>query len=385
MLSITLLTLQLLLLSSAAVANPGAKHQCRDFLIPVGVTAPYYDINLSINSDWDLLDYIINSTRRDSQQTFKPIGGNHSESTNYTIGATFCAPANAGKASGTVLLLTAGTMVDHSYWDPVFKGSEKYSFVQHALNEGYSVFSYDRLGTGRSTRPDPISHAQAAPQVEILTTLTKLVQQPNSPYTGGTAVNRVVHIGHSFGAFLVLAAQAATSQQPSPSGGSGLGDAVVLTGYSGLYNWLSLFTGGSQVRIAAQADPKKWSGLPRGYVVPADLYSASYGGFKTPYFDREVAEWLYDTQQPIALGDLVTAGTLTIDLANIKVPVQVVQGRYDLTACGGFCDGLLDNAAASFPNSPRVDVDASFDGGHLLNFHFDGKRSFQAITDFVGQ
>jgi pimeloyl-ACP methyl ester carboxylesterase len=171
-----------------------------------------------------------------------------------------------------------------------------------------------------------------------LTALTKLLQQPSSPYTGGTAIHRVVHVGHSFGAFLVLATLA--TSQPSS-----LGDALVLTGYSGRFDWLSLFTGGSQVRIAALADPKKWSGLPNGYVVPADLYSASYGGFKTPYFDHAVAGWLYETQQPIALGDLLTASTLAFDPASITVPVQVSR-VIQLSEVQSPCAGTTDTSSS---------------------------------------
>jgi len=60
-----------------------------------------------------------------------------------------------------------------------------------------------------------------------------------------------------------------------------------------------------------------------------------------------------------------------------------VQGRYDLTACGGNCEGVLDGTAALFTGSPKVGVDGEFDAGHNLNFHFDGKKAFQAITRFV--
>ena len=35
----------------------------------------------------------------------------------------------------------------NSPWQP-----EKYNFVQYAINEGYSVFFYDRIGIGNSTR-----------------------------------------------------------------------------------------------------------------------------------------------------------------------------------------------------------------------------------------
>lgn len=54
-----------------------------------------------------------------------------------------------------------------------------------------------------------------------------------------------------------------------------------------------------------------------------------------------------------------------------------------MTACGGNCDGVLDGTAALFSGSPKVVVDGDFDGGHNLNFHFDGEKAFEAITTFV--
>jgi hypothetical protein len=38
-----------------------------------------------------------------------------------------------------------------SYWNSPYE-PEEYNFVQYAINEGYSVFFYDRLGTGLSSK-----------------------------------------------------------------------------------------------------------------------------------------------------------------------------------------------------------------------------------------
>ena len=60
-----------------------------------------------------------------------------------------------------------------------------------------------------------------------------------------------------------------------------------------------------------------------------------------------------------------------------------MQGRYDLSACGGNCDGVLDGTAGLFTSSRKVVVNGEFDGGHHLNYHFDGKKAFESITKFV--
>ena len=169
-----------------------------------------------------------------------------------------------------------------------------------------------------ASRPSPITHVQYAPQVSILTSLASLLQRPNSPYTLTTPIRKVIHIGHSFGAFIAASALATTTTQ-TPSPGHGL----ILTGFSGRYEWISLFTSGGQARIAALQFPAKWTNLARGYLVPVDGYAAAYGGFKSPFFDRAVAEWLYARQSPYAIGELLTAGTWPLDLGLVKVPVQV--------------------------------------------------------------
>ncbi|KAK4119018.1 alpha/beta-hydrolase [Parathielavia appendiculata] len=387
MLRAAVFALSHLLLPGAVAATAGPGHVCKDFHIAVNVTVPYYDVDLSIETHWDLVDYIFNSTRRDSSEVFHPVGRNHTETTTSKIGATFCRPRARGKTSETVLLLTHGSMVDRSYWNPVFAGSEQYNFVQHALDAGYSVFFYDRLGSGTSDRPSPITQVQFAPQVAILNSLTRLLQRSSSPYTLNTPIRKVVHIGHSFGAFVAAAALATappgTTTTPGTLPHPAPGDALVLTGFSGRFEWLSLFTAGGQARVAALQFPHKWAHLPHGYMVPVDAYAAAYGGFRSPFFDRRVAEWLYEHQSPYAIGEALTAGAWALDFGSIAVPVQVVQGRYDLTACGGNCGGVLDGTAALFTGSPKVEVNGDFEGGHNLNFHYEAKKSYEAIIEFV--
>lgn len=43
------------------------------------------------------------------------------------------------------------TEVQIRYWDPEIEPS-RYSFVDYAIKEGYSIFFYDRLGVGKSQK-----------------------------------------------------------------------------------------------------------------------------------------------------------------------------------------------------------------------------------------
>lgn len=61
------------------------------------------------------------------------------------------------------------------YWD-VEINPEEYSYVDSALRHGYSILTYDRLGTGNSTKADAYDVLQAAVQIEVLRGLTELSQ-----------------------------------------------------------------------------------------------------------------------------------------------------------------------------------------------------------------
>lgn len=101
------------LVALAAAAKTSSS--CREFLIPVNLEAEQYDLDLVINTNWDVEDYIFNSTRRDSLETFNPIVGSRLVNVSHTIGATFCTPRLRTNASETLLILTHGSMVDRRY------------------------------------------------------------------------------------------------------------------------------------------------------------------------------------------------------------------------------------------------------------------------------
>jgi hypothetical protein len=50
---------------------------------------------------------------------------------------------------------------------------------------------------------------------------------------------------------------------------------------------------------------------------------------------------------------------------------------------GGAREIRLVGTAGLFTGSSKVVINGEFEGGHHLNYHFDGKKSFEAITKFV--
>ncbi len=152
-------------------------------------------------------------------------------------------------------------------------------------------------------------------QVKILSTLTEKIKQVSSPYTLGVEVRKVILVGHSYGSYLSIAAAVSAPANST--------DAIILTGYSGQFDWFNVFLAGWQVRVSALLHPAKWSHLPHGYMSPADIYSDAFLGFKAPYFDHAVAKWLNDGEYPFAIGELLTLGATSYNPSVVTAPVLV--------------------------------------------------------------
>jgi pimeloyl-ACP methyl ester carboxylesterase len=83
----------------------------------------------------------------------------------------------------------------------------------------YSFF-YGRLGVGQSSKPDALNVVQVPLEVEILQSLTTMVE---SGYFSNSTFSTVIGAGHSFGSVLT---QAVTSKYPTSF------NTAILTGFS---------------------------------------------------------------------------------------------------------------------------------------------------------
>jgi hypothetical protein len=145
----------------AAAAYPSKSHpeipagDCEDYSITVPVTSDLYQwAPPPFKDNFDVVDWLFNGSRKDSQQVYHPFGDAKKKTVTkkYTISATFCSPkARKGGKEKTVLLATSGLAYDGRYWAPTYKVDE-YSFTENAMKAGYSVFYYDRIGTGKSQK-----------------------------------------------------------------------------------------------------------------------------------------------------------------------------------------------------------------------------------------
>jgi hypothetical protein len=224
-------------------------------------------------NDYELTEFITNFVRRDSDTFATSFGGTHMVNDTFAVYSKLCVPVdhkNETKPSSVQFLSHGGTL-DHTYWD----FAPDYSYVDAAAGRGYATFSYDRLGTGKSTRPDPWQIVQMPLQVEIAHTI---IQKLKNGEVGNIAFQQIVGIGHSLGAGLT---QGVAISHPDEF------DAVVLTGHSG-------FHGGSGTGFAAAAqqisntvpDKPEFKDLPNGYFTLGPVLQAlQFAFYYYPHFD----------------------------------------------------------------------------------------------------
>ncbi|KAJ7027519.1 Alpha/Beta hydrolase protein [Mycena alexandri] len=366
-----------ILLSAFSLAQASSDFTCETYTVPLkNISAPSFKLSFEIKTQFDINDWTFNEARRDSSTAFNGIAGPSTTVGDFDISARFCTPLKATKLAQTVLVMTHGVGADKTYWDPTLIGGEQYSLVQAALARGHSIFHYDRLGTGQSTKADPHTVVQFPIQVEILASLTRLLLAPSSPYTLNTTITSAFHLGHSFGAYITAAFGPLYPE---------LTQGISLSGYSGLFDWFNILIAGWQSRVAAQLDPARWGSLQSGYVTPVDIYADAYLDFKSPFFDHAVAEWVTSAKSPYAIAELATLGQTSYNTSSFTKPVQVFQGRYDLSACGGNCDGVLNRTALLWKNASPLDITGSFPAGHMVNLHHNASIAFAAMLDFVGE
>lgn len=210
-----------------------------------------------------------------------------------------------------------------------------------AVAAGYSVLNYDRIGVGSSSKVDAYNDAQFQVEVEVLSALTTYARE-----TAGAS--KVVLVGHSYGSY--ISAQSAASLTTAVDG-------LVLTGFSGVFTYFDPFVAGAGFRVAKLQDPERWADLDLGYLTASDLYAETYVYFMEPYFEHRVAEWAYDVAtEPFAVAELPTLLAAKVWYENITAPTLLLQGQYDVSACGGDCTGLLDNIKGNFSAASAVET-----------------------------
>ena len=287
-----------MLLPLAGVAT--ASFSCVNFDVPMSFEAPLLVPTFPrFKSHYDTVQFLNDLSVRPAGQSGSPWKATPVNiSVDVTVAAQYCYPSEY--TSGVVQVLTHGVGFDHSYWH--FGGpSSEYNYVKAATEAGYATLTYDRIGTGNSTKTDPYTTQQLGTGVEVLGILTTYLWKGGLSKLAKRHIaipSKVAHVGHSFGSVI---SETFVGSSPSSS------DALVLTGFSVLGQFGTDFLISTDLHIANEADPERFGDLGNGYLTWGDELSNQYSFLTWPYFDPAVLRQAEATKWPFAIGDVLTA------------------------------------------------------------------------------
>jgi pimeloyl-ACP methyl ester carboxylesterase len=212
---------------------------------------------------------------------------------------------------------------------------EEYSYVDAAIGKGYSILTYDRLGTGNSQKPDAYDVVQIPTEVEILAGLTKLARSgklvsssklvsttntiTKTPIPRDFRATKVVQIGHSFGSYLVALALGQY--------GSALSDGAVLTGLlpTNLTTMLDVLHYDHE--FARQHNPARFGAYPSGYFVLNTPSCLQKLFLRKGAFEPRMLDYVDSIKSPEAVGEYASEVTSPlVPATEFRGPIQVSGG-----------------------------------------------------------
>lgn len=213
----------------------------------------------------------------------------------------------------------------YSYWDVEIK-PEEYSYVDAAVKKGYSILTYDKLGVGKSEKPDAYDIMQIPTEVEILAVLTRLARSGKLissskvlSNTGNKATvtdfkpSKIVQVGHAFGAYLITSMLTLYGD---------LADGALLSGFLvntqlGKINVLTY-----DHEFARQHDPVRFREYGSGYFVLNTESCIQKLFFRKGAFEPKMLTWAEKNKQPETVGEYASEGNPS-PAPEFKGPIQV--------------------------------------------------------------
>ncbi|TEB33759.1 hypothetical protein FA13DRAFT_1707982 [Coprinellus micaceus] len=353
-------------------ANTVLHGKCIESVIPVSITANNSILKIDPPANQQVLtDFVVRWTSETSNVTQEVVQGTFVNKATYNIYTLLCIPTKQD-AQKTVELAIHGIGFDHTYWNLGGSGS-KYNYVEAALKAGHAILIYDRLGIGKSQKPNGIKEVQLPTEVEIAAQLVKHLKAGPQ----GQSWKRFVGVGHSFGS--------ATLVNVARVYGNIL-DATVLTGFTShdsALKAISTFTW----TIASQDDPKRLGSLPPEYLVWNSIINNQQNFFTFPNYDPAVLQASEDNKWSATLGELLTQGTPPAP--QYTNPVFVVTGDKDYIFCGGNCfqkvngTDLLVGTKELFPSVKKFSTYSPAKTGHGVNAHLSAPQTYVQIQNWI--
>ncbi|KAL2830346.1 Alpha/beta hydrolase family-domain-containing protein [Aspergillus cavernicola] len=382
-----LTTLSILSQVSKAVPTRNTTRPCVNLNLSLPVTAnnSIYDIP-RVDNSIDAVDYAWDLDRWTAPNPADRVTGVKDVHETFTISAQLCVPQHSEKAE-ILQIATHGFGFDKRYWDSEVH-PEQYSYVDAALAAGYSILTYDRLGTGHSDKPDAYEIVQVPVEVEILKELILLARsgtlagESRSP-SGIIQVpefEKTVLVGHSFGSGLTIAVLA---------GYPDIVDGAVSTGLIPNAEFGAAGQRSFGLEYAPVSEPRRFGDRGSGYLVQGTESSVQQIFFKKGFFESEMLAYAEQIKETGTAGEFVSFATaLGRPAALYSGPILFALGQYDFGTCLGECPGTYDLAALkneTFPGAADVSVHVQPGSGHALTMHSNATGHYEAIFAYLGE
>ncbi|KAH6606904.1 hypothetical protein Trco_006057 [Trichoderma cornu-damae] len=366
-----------------ALATAAAARKCQDLVIPISISAQNAVFNIQApTTQIDVTNLFLDITVAGQNYTEKILTGYKTVSGNYKIAATYCQP---DKGPGKALqVLTHGVGFDRRYWDIPY-ANYNYSYVARAVDEqGYSTFTWDRLGVGASSKGEPINEIQQFLEIAALTELSYSLR--NGTISGiHNKFDKFVHIGHSFGSAITYNF---INNNPDFS------EAAILTGFGQNFNFATGFLLGGDYEPVKQS-PLLAAKYPVGYLAPLSKIGVHTQFFAPGDFDPKMLDYIFSISQAATPGEFLTNGVGLGAKNAYKGHLFIVTGDRDLPFCGANCQDassinfaypdLLASSKPFFPSAATFNTSIIPGAGHGLTSGYSAKATYDSMFSFLKQ
>lgn len=370
-------------ISSAAGPYGLDNVQCQDVHLKVPVSSQNivfqgvvdnYDNASYVNQQ--ILDYVTdmtNYTMTHMTQQKKTVNAT------YNIFGKYCTPKEHAKKNSSLIVAVHGVGFDHTYWNFKYKD---YSFIHHAASHGYSVFAFDRLGCGNSSKPSKggFSVVQSPHELAILQEILR--QTRNTSNVGGSKHSKITIMGHSYGS---VQAQAVTSQSPD------LVDGAVLTGFSTNSSGVVPFFVGGTLTIGNEVpDLPQLKEDPSIWLATASAQADSTLFSDPLYVEPGAVKLARASAQPVTLGTLFSQTAIAGPSPNFTKPVFVINGNEDLPFCYRNCEApvaggmtIIEATKMLYPTAKNFTVATLPNTGHGIASHPTSPMGNEEILSYI--
>lgn len=306
----------------------------------VAIASPAYDASADVSSasPQRLQDRVLNGTCRDFSL---PVSLTEDGPRNQKILGTTCTPAKA-TISNEIQIVVPGATYNRWFAHPT--GTDAKSYLESALSAGRNVILYDRIGTGRSSRPDPSQVTIDAGAVS----LHQLVQAAKKGTVSDRPFQKVLVVAHSLGS--VVAIREAAHYRDVTG--------VAATGYSheikdSANDFLAAYHN-------ANLEAGRFRNLPDGYITTKPGTRALMYDLRTATQNTIDADEA--TKDTTTTGEQSTTGDAVNDSLSVSgIPILLAVGETDMIFCGEAC---AQDEATYYPRAQCVQLASLPRTGH---------------------